>query len=164
MVASRRQGRKFSESPLRSVFVRVAPVKSNDRTTHVELVMDCFWTRVRFPPAPPDIFRRPRRTDSSPAAARLSGLFVFHTFLTPANPGKAHTKNSRQPVRASRVFLFRRRRSCRPRLYAINCSAGTADYSRSGRPDRPACVRQSVCHADTCPKAPRRRTAFVDAR
>ena len=36
------------------MFVRVAWVKSNDRTKHVELVVECFWTRVRFPPPPPN--------------------------------------------------------------------------------------------------------------
>jgi hypothetical protein len=36
------------------VFVRVVAVKSNDRTKYVELVVECFWTRVRFPPPPPN--------------------------------------------------------------------------------------------------------------
>src|SRR5450830_375010 len=33
--------------------VRVVKIKSNGSTKYVELSVECFWTRVRFPPAPP---------------------------------------------------------------------------------------------------------------
>ena len=34
--------------------VRVVQVKSNDNTKYVELSVEGFWTRVQFPPTPPD--------------------------------------------------------------------------------------------------------------
>lgn len=33
--------------------VRVVRVKSNGSAKYVELSVECFWTRVRFPPSPP---------------------------------------------------------------------------------------------------------------
>jgi hypothetical protein len=59
------------------VFVRVTTVKSKDRTKYVELVVEDFWTRVRFPPPPP-IFR-----EKIPQIQHIAGFFMFQPIIEP---------------------------------------------------------------------------------
>lgn len=56
-------------------------VKSKDRTTHVELVVECFWTRVRFPPPPPI-----HHPDSSQDVPRTPPANASRGFAFPGSP------------------------------------------------------------------------------
>jgi len=64
-------------------------LKPIDCTTHVELSVECFWTRVRFPPAPPITTRKDtlfasRRTPSGPEPGGFL-QFGLQTSLPPAH-------------------------------------------------------------------------------
>jgi hypothetical protein len=49
------------------VCVRVVRIKLNGSTKYVELSVEYFWTRVRFPPPPPEFFPgKLRETPESP--------------------------------------------------------------------------------------------------
>jgi hypothetical protein len=69
------------------VFVRVVVVKSNDRTKYVELVVECFWTRVRFPPPPPEHRVKLHHQDSLKTRKRPAacGFFVACRFTDRAH-------------------------------------------------------------------------------
>jgi len=53
------------------VRVRVTRIKSNGSAKYVELSVECFWTRVRFPPPPPDSFSKNKKLHLVEIAAFL---------------------------------------------------------------------------------------------
>ena len=79
------------------MFVRVVPVKSKDRTKYVELFVERFWTRVRFPPPPPE---HPVKTRD---CASIAGFF-FGPRQAKKTPHEAGQTSLRDVARTETTF------------------------------------------------------------
>jgi hypothetical protein len=90
----------LGDSSSRSVPVRGVWVKSNDKAKYVELSVEYFWTRVRFPPPPP-IKTPPQGGFLIGADCLISYSYKIHTSHLLLSIPKRRARMPNQPPRKS---------------------------------------------------------------